>query len=431
MNTGEIIEARIIDTNANGAGIAKIDGAAVFIGGSVEGDLVKAEITSHEKNYYTAKIIEIIEESEYRITPECANFSLCGGCALGNINFEYENRIKKHTVISAFRRFGLDYAIVGDTLHTDGRKHYRNNITLHYNGGKFGYYAEKTNAAVNFGKCILCPVSFYAVVDYVNTHISDIGMFAPSDMHIRDNSVGDITVSIYTGKKVPEPKKNGFRGRFLQNFSKESRNYTVNFICGNTGASVIDDRIFGLDMRFSSEAFRQVNTPAFEKLLDVVCSMAENCRFSFCADLYCGSGIIGLAIAKTIPNKRFIGIEINPDSIHDAKVNAKINGIENIEFFAGDSADLKKHINDGVLPELITVDPPRAGLSKKMSADIVLVNPDNIIYVSCNPQTLARDLKYFADNGYSIEKAIPVNLFPYTKHVETVCFLSKSELNVR
>lgn len=425
MNTGEIIEARIIDTNANGAGIAKIDGAAVFIGGSVEGDFVKAEITSHEKNYYTAKIIEIIEESEYRITPECTNFSLCGGCALGNINFEYENRIKKQTVISAFRRFGLDYSIVGDTLHTDVRKHYRNNITLHYNGGKFGYYAEKTNAAVNFDKCLLCPASFYAVADYVNEHISDIGMFALSDMHIRDNSAGDITVSIYTGKKVPEPKKNGFRGRFLQNFSKESRKYTVNFICGNTGASVIDDRIFGLDMRFSSEAFRQVNTSAFEKLLDVVCSMAENCRFSFCADLYCGSGIIGLAIAKTIPNKRFIGIEINPDSIRDAKVNAKINGIENIEFFAGDSADLKKHMNDGVLPELITVDPPRAGLSKKMSADIVLVNPDNIIYVSCNPQTLARDLKYFANNGYSIEKAIPVNLFPYTKHVETVVLLSK------
>ena len=151
--------------------------------------------------------------------------------------------------------------------------------------------------------------------------------------------------------------------------------------------------------------------------------MAEDCKFTFCADLYCGSGIIGLAIAKSIPNKRFIGIEINPDSIRDAKVNAKINGIENIEFFAGDSADLKKHLNNGVLPELITVDPPRAGLSKKMCADIVSVNPDNIIYVSCNPQTLVRDLKYFADNGYSIEKAIPVNLFPYTKHVETVCLL--------
>ena len=153
--------------------------------------------------------------------------------------------------------------------------------------------------------------------------------------------------------------------------------------------------------------------------------MAEDCKFTFCADLYCGSGIIGLAIAKTIPNKRFIGIEINTDSIRDAKVNAKINGIGNIEFFAGDSADLKKHLNDGVLPELITVDPPRAGLSKKMCADIVSVNPDNIIYVSCNPQTLVRDLKYFADNGYSIEKAIPVNLFPYTKHVETVVLLSK------
>ena len=332
-------------------------------------------------------------------------------------------------MVSAFRRAGLDYAIVGDTLHTDERKHYRNNITLHYNGGKFGYYAEKTNVAVDFGKCLLSSVSFYAVADYVNAHVSDIGMFAPSDMHIRDNSAGDITVSIYTGKKVPESKKDEFRGRFFQNFSEESTKYTVNFVCGNTGASVIDDRIFGLDMRFSSEAFRQVNTSAFEKLLEVVCSMAEDCKFTFCADLYCGSGIIGLAIAKSIPNKRFIGIEINPDSIRDAKVNAKINGIENIEFFAGDSADLKKHLNNGVLPELITVDPPRAGLSKKMCADIVSVNPDNIIYVSCNPQTLVRDLKYFADNGYSIEKAIPVNLFPYTKHVETVVLLSKGEID--
>lgn len=424
MNTGDIIETRIIDTNANGAGIAKIDGAAVFIGGSVEGDLVKAEITSHEKNYYTAKLIEIIEESEYRITPECANFSLCGGCTLGNITFEYENKVKKQTLTSAFRRAGLDYAIVGDTLHTDERKHYRNNITLHYSGGKFGYFSEKTNDAVKFGKCLLCPVPFYAVADYVNSHISDIGMFAPTDMHIRDNSVGDITVSIYTVKKVPEAKKEAFRSRFSQDFSEEKRRYTINFVCGNTGASVISDNIFGLDMRFSSEAFRQVNTPAFEKLLEEVCSIAKDCRYSFCADLYCGSGIIGLAIAKSIPDKRFIGIEINPDSIRDAKINAKNNGIENIEFFAGDSADLKKHLNDGVLPELITVDPPRAGLSKKMCEDIVSVNPENIIYVSCNPQTLVRDLKYFANNGYSIKKAIPVNLFPFTKHVETVCLLS-------
>ena len=422
MEINEIIRVRIIDTNENGVGIAKYDGAVVFAKGTVCGDLCDVRIISHEKNYYTAEVSRMIEKSEYRISPECDKFSECGGCTLSNVTYEYENEIKKKSIMSALRRSGLEYSIVEDTVFCSERKHYRNNVTLHYNGEYFGYYSEKTNTPTEFGKCKLSPAEFHAIADTINANAKMLRECTPTDIHIRNNSINEIIVSIYVKNSVPDSVRNEFTDKIME-CCKSIRD--VNFVCSGRGASYIEDDIAGIKMRFSSEAFRQVNTPAFEKLLEIVCEIIRNLDFEFASDLYCGSGIIGLKLAKMFPERKFIGIEINPDSIRDAKYNAKKNNINNIEFYTGDSASLLDRIHGKGLPEMITVDPPRAGLSKKVCSDIVKISPNNLIYVSCNPQTLVRDLKYFNDNGYVIKRVIPVNLFPFTKHCECVVWLTR------
>ena len=428
MDINDIIVLDIIDTNENGVGIAKKDNAVIFVNGAVKGDTAEVKILSHEKNYYTAEITRLISLSDYRIKPECGSFYICGGCTLGNVSYEYENIIKKNTVISAFRRAGIDYSIVENTVYSQNRANYRNNISLHFDGEKFVYYASKTNDSVVFDECLLSPKSFYAVVDYANSHVQSLIKYHPREIHVRNNHKGDITLSVYTETAVDKDSADSMRADFQKEFAKNSDiTYNVAFICDNHGSSYIYDEIHGLKMRYSSEAFRQVNTETFEMLLDIVLSFASKCTFDFGADLYCGSGIIGLTIAEKMPQKNFIGIEINPDSINDAKYNAAWNGIGNIKYFVGDSSSLYKRVNSDALPEFVIVDPPRAGLSKSLCNDLVKINPSNIIYVSCNPQTLARDLKFLTQNGYKAEHAVPVNLFPFTKHVETVCLLSKQK----
>ncbi len=422
MEINEIIRVRIIDTNENGVGIAKFDRAVVFVRGAVCGDICDVRIISHEKNYYTAEIYNMIEESEYRILPDCDKFSECGGCTLSNVTYEYENEIKKKSIMAALRRNGLDYTIVEDTVFYSEREHYRNNVTLHYNGEYFGYYAEKTNTPTIFGACLLCPIEFYAVADKINAYAEMLKGYNPTDVHIRNNSKNDIVVSLYTQDNI----SNSIKHEFAENIREGNEGIKdVNFVCAGIGTTYIEDEIAGVKMRFSSEAFRQVNTPAFEELLEIVCDISRNFDFEFAADLYCGSGIIGLKLAKMFPDRKFIGIEINPDSIRDAKYNAKENNIDNIDFYTGDSASLLDRIHGKGLPEMITVDPPRAGLSKKVCSDIVKIAPTNLIYVSCNPQTLVRDLKYFNANGYEIKRFIPVNLFPFTKHCECVVWLTR------
>ncbi|MGN1408840.1 MAG: 23S rRNA (uracil(1939)-C(5))-methyltransferase RlmD [Eubacteriales bacterium] len=425
MEINDIYTAEIIGTNENGIGITKIDSAVVFVAGAVEKDTAKIRIITREKNYMTAELLEIISPSPYRITDKCPDSASCGGCTLGHISYDYENQIKKNTVSSALRRAGLNYNIVSDTLSSDVREGYRNKISLHYSEGGFGYFKRKTNAAISFGNCLLCPKRYNEIVNFINRQLPIIEKCNPVELKIRGSRADKITVSIYTEKSVSESLsanvKNALTERFpdIENVNLFSDNDK------NKYCSYIYDRIGDIDMRFTSEAFRQVNTPVFERLLDFVCSLASQKNFSYGIDLYCGSGIIGLTLAKMFTESKFWGVEINRDAVNDARFNAENNNIKNIDFFAGDAADFRKKLPNNVKPELITLDPPRAGLSKKMRSDLVDFSPERIIYISCNPQTMARDIHELSDNGYDLCEVLPVNMFPRTSHVETVCLVSK------
>ena len=186
-------------------------------------------------------------------------------------------------------------------------------------------------------------------------------------------------------------------------------------------------------MRFASEVFRQVNHDAAEILMELVCDFAAEEPFSYAADLYCGSGAFGLVLAKRFPHARFFGLEIDRDAIRAAKAHADANGLTNIEFVCSDAASFDGRIpaGDGSFypPELVVVDPPRAGLSDKMRAGLVKLSPKRLAYVSCNPQTMARDLAELVRGGYELERVTPVNMFPMTKHVECVVCLCREKID--
>lgn len=200
MEINDIYTVAIIGTNENGIGIAKIDSAVVFISGAVEKDTAKIRIISREKNYFTAELLKIISPSPYRIIDICRNSKICGGCTLGHISYDYENQIKKNTVCYALRRAGLNYNIVSDTLSSDVREGYRNKISLHYSEGGFGYFKEKTNNAIEFDNCLLCPTMYSEVINYINSRSSIIHQCTPVKLQIRGNLSGKLTVSLYTEK---------------------------------------------------------------------------------------------------------------------------------------------------------------------------------------------------------------------------------------
>ncbi|MBE6626947.1 MAG: class I SAM-dependent RNA methyltransferase [Ruminococcaceae bacterium] len=422
MDTGKIITVNIDDMNEKGIGVARVDGAVVFIPGLVTGDTADIRILSREKNYFTAEAVEINSPSSLRIKPAC-DVKDCGGCSLSHVTYEEENRIKKNSVRNAFRRSGLPFDMVEDTVHAEDRTAYRNKITVHYSKSArmFGLYAEGTNDVISFSSCAICSDVMSDIIRFTNENIGLLPNDSVESLCVRTNCIGKVTVSVYASKLL---NLDCYKAAVCERFDSVEN---VVLIVDGCGGSFIEDRIAGVDMRFSSEAFRQVNHEAFEMLLKVVHSIAKEARFSIAADLYCGSGVIGLTLAKAFPEAKFYGIEINPNAVSDAKYNAMSNELDNIEFFCGDSASFKKRIAKGKLPELIVVDPPRAGLSKEMRNGLAELSPKEIIYVSCNPQTLARDIASLRSFGYEIGRVVPVNMFPMTSHCECVVKLTRKD----
>ena len=418
MKTGERYTVYITDTNESGRGIAKNDGIVIFIPGLVSGESAEIEITDVRKNYAVGKTIRITEKSVYRIAPICRDSEKCGGCTLCHVSYEYENEIKRNTVINALRRNGIRSDDVAETVHAPSRVAYRNKVTLHYDNKAhlLGFYSEETNEVVPFSGCRLLPEEFNEITAFLNDSSSLLDECKPEEVMLKSSSDGKVSVFVKTNGDI----------------SSRSDSMTVQFpfvytvsTYDNAKGKYVTGEYRGVKMRFSALAFRQVNDDAFSALLGIVSDMTDKTDFRVCADLYCGSGVIGLTLAKEHPEKQFYGIEINEDSIRDAKNNALENGIENIKFYSGDAASFRRNIPKEYLPDIVVVDPPRAGLSDKMKSELVSLTPERMIYVSCNPQTLARDIKYFTENGYSLKSVTPVNMFPMTKHVECVVLIEK------
>jgi len=419
----------ITDMNENGDGFARLDRLAVFTPGLVAGDVADIILTESRKNYAVGRCERLVTPSGYRIEPVCPSFGDCGGCTLCHVSYDYENIVKQNCVKSALRRAKLPHESVEPTRCTPERTGYRNKIGLHFDpkARAFGYYARDSYEILPFRGCRLCSDRMNGIVHFTNTRIRLLEPLAPTELFLRRSHDGTITVSVYgSGRKADiAPYRTALTAEF-----PEVGDVLLITEDNPSAETCITEEYLGVSMRFASEVFRQVNHDAAEILLNLVCDFAAEQPFSYAADLYCGSGAFGLVLAKRFPQARFFGLEIDRDAIREAKANAARNGLTNIEFVCADAASFSGKIPDGngasYPPEFVVVDPPRAGLSDKMRGGLVKLAPERLAYVSCNPQTMARDLAELVRGGYVIERVTPVNMFPMTKHCECVVCLRRN-----
>lgn len=421
LKAGNEYTEKITDCTSLGAGTAKVDGFTVFVNGALPGETCRFKITEVKKRYAHATLLEILEISPDRRKADCTVFENCGGCTLCHVSPSLECDIKRNTVMNAFRQLKLPSEKIKPIEYPTTVL--RNGVHIHIaENGDFGFYAEGSNSVCPFPKdgCLLIPSEFCEIAKCVSASLSE--QYAlPAQLFVRQSTSGTISVCLTTQNTHALPTLIGTLSLQHPNISgisarqNETENYHAVF-----GTPYIESKIADLVFRISPEAFFQVNYSGAELLFSKVLEYASHCDFSHCADLYCGTGTIGLILAAHFSNAHFTGVEINKSAVRDAKYNAKLNKIKNMDFYCDDAARFATEKS----PELVVLDPPRRGLSKKMISVVLQIRPQNIIYVSCDPFTLARDCEKLLGGGYEIHELSPINMFPRSSHVETVCLLT-------
>lgn len=441
-----VYKVEITGYTSAGLGFCKIDEFVVFVHKAVKGDIANIKIIKVTKNIAYAIIEELLEPSVNRISSECKASKKCGGCTLWHMDYEQELEFKREKVESAIKKIGkIDF----DLKEIEGSqlvKRYRNKAQypVREQDGKaiFGFYRANSHDIIEVEDCLIQTeksneIAKY-IVDFLNKH--KIPAYNEQKhtgfirhVYIRTGfKTGDIMVCIVS-KSEKIPKIEILYQEIMDKFPKVSsflineNNEKTNRILGEkykafTEKNTITDYLCENKFEIAPASFYQVNRQSAEKLYN---KAIEFCDFSgneTVLDMFCGVGTITLAVAKHVSH--VTGIEIVEDAITNAKENAKINEILNADFIVGDASKAVKRFEKEKI-DVILVDPPRKGLDNDTISSIITINPEKIAYVSCDPATLARDIKMFSENGYELKKAIAFDLFPRTFHVESVCLLSK------
>ena len=432
----------ITDMNDSGNGICKINGAVVFVIGGVTGDLCDIKIIKVTKNYAVAAVEKLITPSRYRITPLC-KYKRCGGCAYQNITPEYENILKKNIVKGAFLRAGISLPVCDVTSAGDFYG-YRNKAQFpagYDKNGKlsFGYFAEKSHDVIFCESCVITKPEFSQIAKTVCTAAEKYGVTAYDEKtgkgilrHIcfRSGKSGIILTLVINSDDLPECDKivsyvtslhSEISGVFI-NVNKENTNviYGEKFI-NLYGDGMLTDELCGLKFDIAPASFYQVNHDCCEAMYNKAASLLGIKGSETVIDLYCGVGTVGMCAARDA--KKLIGVEIIPEAVENANRNAEMNGIKSAEFYCGDSSIVKSVVSGK--PDVMIVDPPRKGLSDDVINSIIDIMPDRLLYISCDPNTLARDLQKLLVR-YTADCAYPFNMFPRTGHVETVVLLIRN-----
>lgn len=451
LKKNEIYRAEISGLTAEGNGVCRVDGMAVFVPSSAVGDILDVRIVKVLKNYAFGIIENIIEPSTDRIMPDCELSKKCGGCILRHISYEAELRFKKQRVIDSVTRIGgIDASLVREIVPSDCMNNYRNKAQLpvsYDSDGKVtvGFYAQRSHRVVSIKSCALQSVQFEPIIEAFLEFANKYNI-VPYDekshsgllrhLYLRHAmATQEIMVCIViNGTKIPHEnelcelllKSSSQIKTIVINENKEKTNVITGKKCRAIyGEGYITDRLCGLSFRISPLSFYQVNRTQAEKLYTAAKQYANLNQSETLVDLYCGTGTIGLTMANEVKN--LIGVEIVPQAIEDAKINASINGINNAEFFCGDAANAAEKLAiQGIKPDCVIIDPPRKGCDSDLIETITdRFMPSRVVYVSCDPATLARDLKQFEGRGYIVQELTPFDMFPRTGHVECVVLLTK------
>ena len=443
-------QVMIEDLSEAGEGIGKTDGFIWFIKDTVIGDQVEAKAMKVKKSYGFARLERIIKPSESRITPECPVARQCGGCQLQAMSYEEQLRYKERKIYGNITRIGgfTDVPML-PVMGMDEPWRYRNKAQFPWGLDKegrpvVGFYAGRTHTIIGCEDCLLGAEENQEVLKRIKTHMERYHL-APYEESTHKGLIrhtlirkgfqtGELMVcQVINGNQLPhsdELVKSLLEIPGMTSISLNVNKERTNVILGNKvenllGPGYITDYIGSVQYRISPLSFYQVNPVQTEKLYGTALEYAGLTGDETVWDLYCGIGTISLFLAQKA--KKVYGVEIVPQAIDDARENARLNGIENAEFFVGKAEEVlpEQYEKNQIYADVIVVDPPRKGCDEKCLETIVKMGPKRVVYVSCDSATLARDLKYLAENGYELVKVRGCDMFPWTTHVETVILMTR------
>ena len=443
----QIYDGIICDYTAEGQGIAKIEGCAVFVPNAIVGERCRIRIELVRKTWAAGKIVEILEKSPHRVNRECPVAKLCGGCDFWHMDYPEESRLKADRVRQALNRIGGENLEDLPILDAPSCYGYRNKAQYPVASEKgrvyAGFFRSGTHKVVENQRCLILPEDTdkvkKLVIDYVNhyrisAYDEETGKGLLRHIYVRRGAVsGQVLVClVINGRKLPHPEDLIDRLHSVPGFT--SLVLSVNTKPGNTilgdefitlyGPGYIEDTLCGLTFRLSPRSFYQVNHHQAQRLYEAAISQAQITKNDLVLDLYCGVGTITLAMAKAAG--KVIGVEVVEQAVQDARENATRNNIENAEFFCGDAGKAALELEArGIRPDVVVVDPPRKGLNADTIEALARMSPRRIVYVSCDPATLARDVALLKDRGYRLNSAQAADLFPRCSHVESIVCLVK------
>ena len=448
LHRGDPLQVSIETATIDGSGVARVDGQVVFVPGALPGEGCSVRIAHVGRSAVFAQLLSVLTPSAHRVEPDCPYFPRCGGCALRHMDYEQELALKQAHVQSCLTRIGgqtISALPITGAAQTDG---YRNKVQcpVQEQGGRpvAGFFSGKTHRVIPVRHCRIQPDCADAIRGAVLAWMEQYHIRAYDEqthtgyirhIYIRFGAEsGQILVCIVANCAQLPKKKQLVAALLAAEPGITTIVFSPNTKKGNTvlgtefhplyGDGTITDTLCGLQFRLSAPAFYQVNHAQAERLYEKAVQLAGLTGNETVLDLYCGTGTITLCLARHA--KKAIGVEIVPQAIEDAKFNAAQNGMENAEFFCMDAGQAAKMLADRhTRPDVIVVDPPRKGVSADVIEAISAMAPQRVVYVSCDPATLARDLKLLTAAGYTLQTAEAFDLFPRCAHVETVCLLSK------
>ena len=449
----QVYEATIVDYTAEGQGVAKIEGCAVFIPNAIAGEKCLVRIEKAQKTWAAGKIVELLEKSPHRVNRECPVAKLCGGCDFWHMDYEEETRLKADRVLQALNRIGGESLESMPILPAPTCYGYRNKAQYPVAAKKgrayAGFFRAGTHSVVENSRCLILPEETDKVKDAVMDYVNQYRITAYDEeahkgllrhIYVRRGAVsGQILVClVVNGRKLPHIPELLARLKKIPGFA--TLVLSVNTKPGNAilgdefitlhGPGYIEDTLCGLNFRLSPRSFYQVNHHQAQRLYETAIAQAGITKEDTVLDLYCGVGTITLAMASAAG--KVIGVEVIPQAVEDARDNAKRNGIENAEFFCGDAGQAALELEaKGIRADVAIVDPPRKGLNADTIEALHRMAPRRIVYVSCDPATLARDVALLKERGYQLQSATAADLFPRCAHVETVILLSRKDVQER
>ena len=437
----------IIDTGYKGEGIAKIDDFTIFIPNAIKGEKIKIKIIKVLTSYAFGKIIEIIEPSKNRLESDCSTYKRCGGCNLRHVKYDETLKIKQNLVQSLVNKTLKNKIKVKETIGMENPYYYRNKAQFPIGKDKennvvMGVFANRTHEIIPIEECFIQNKEIQKLSKFILEFIkeNDISVYDETSrkglirhivtkIGIKTNEI--MCIIVINGKEIPKEKE--LTMQIIKKFPnvktivKNINTKNTNVIMGEKnekiyGDGYIEDKLGEYTFKISPHSFYQVNPVQAEKLYSIGVEAANINKEDVVFDLYCGIGTISLFMAKYA--KKVYGVEIVEQAIKDAKENAKINNIKNTEFIAGDTKLILDDLinNKNIIPNVVMVDPPRKGLDNRSVENILKIMPNRFVYISCNPATLVRDLAKF-EEMYEIKSIQPVDMFPFTAHVECVAVM--------